>query len=86
MSERNPGYLRLEDGSTFPRPALEADEHHSPAHAVRWQGAIVLDRHDEMWLASCADAFGYLVENPTEARRKIAMIRRALAQESGDPS
>ena len=26
-----PGYLKLEDGSRFPRPALESDEHHSPA-------------------------------------------------------
>ena len=80
----NPGYLVLEDGSRFPRPALESDEYHSPAHAVAWYGTEKLDRPDEMWLASCADAFGYLVTNPTLARKKIAMIRRALAQGPGD--
>ena len=83
MSERSPGMLVLEDGSRFPRPALESDEHHSPAHAVRWYGAEALDGEDQWWLVACADAFGDLIENPTEARRKIAMIRRAIAQESG---
>lgn len=80
----NPGYLVLEDGSRFPRPALESDEHHSPAHAVAWYGTEKMSRADGMWLAACADAFGYLVTNPTIARKKIAMIRRAL--ESADPS
>ena len=35
-----PQYLVLEDGSMFPRPALESDEHHSPAHAIRWNGEV----------------------------------------------
>lgn len=81
MSE-TPGYLTLEDGSRFPRPALESDEHHSPAHAVAWYGAQSLTREQALWLASCADAFGYLVSNPEQARRKVPMIRRALARES----
>lgn len=85
MSE-TPGYLKLEDGSQFPRPALESDGHHSPAHAVAWYGTQSLTREQGLWLAACADAFGYLVTNPTLARKKIAMIRRALAQEPGDPS
>lgn len=83
MSE-TPGYLTLEDGSRFPRPALESDEHHSPAHAVAWYGAQSLTREQALWLASCADAFGYLVSNPEQARRKVPMIRRALARESAD--
>lgn len=78
----NPGYLMLEDGSRFPRPALESDEHHSPTHAVAWYGTEKMDRPDGLWLAACAEAFGYLVTNPTLARKKIAMIRRALAHES----
>lgn len=83
MSE-TPGYLKLEDGSQFPRPALESDGHHSPAHAVAWYGGKALDREQELWLAACADAFAYLVTNPTLARKKIAMIRRALTQRSGE--
>ncbi len=74
-----PSYLHLEDGSTFPRPALDADEHHSPAHAIKWNGGGTLSREQETWLASCADAYGYLITNPEIARRKIPMIRRALA-------
>lgn len=77
-----PQYLVLEDGSMFPCPALESDEHHSPAHAIRWNGEV--SRSEGLWLAACADAFAYLVANPDAARRKIPMIRRAL--ESGDPS
>lgn len=77
----NPGYLVLEDGSRFPRPALESDEHYSPAHAAAWYGTEKMSREDGMWLANCADAFGYLVTNPTIARKKIAMIRRALESE-----
>ena len=74
----SPGHLHLEDGSTFPRPAMESDEHHSPANAIVWYGGARLSREQEVWLASCADAFGYLVMNPEIARRKIPMIRRAL--------
>lgn len=80
----NPGYLTLEDGSRFPRPALESDEYHSPAHAVACYGTEKMDRPDGMWLAACAEAFGYLVTNPTLARKKIAMIRRALAHQSSE--
>lgn len=74
----SPGWLELEDGSRFPRPSLESDETHSPANTVAWYGAQSLTREQAMWLASCADAFGYLVTNPTLARKKIAMIRRAI--------
>lgn len=70
-------YLTLEDGSYFPRPAMDSDEHHSPAHAIRWNGEV--SREDGLWLAACADAFTYLVANPEIARRKIPMIRRAMA-------
>lgn len=77
----NPGYLVLEDDSRFPRPALDFDEHHSPAHRVAWYGVESLNQEQAMWLAACADAFGCLVENPTLARKKIAMIRRALESE-----
>lgn len=80
MSEY-PGYLVLEDGSRFPRPSLEADDHYSPAHTVAWYGAQALTREQAMWLASCADAFAYLVCNPTIARYKLPMIRRAILKE-----
>jgi len=76
-----PGYLLLEDGSTFPRPAMESDEHHSPAHALNWYGAESLTREQGVWLASAADAYGYLIANPEIARKKIPMIRRALKNE-----
>lgn len=75
-----PRYLTLEDGSFFPRPAMDSDEHHSPAHAIRWHGEV--SRNEGLWLAACADAFAYLVANPEAARRKVPMIRRALARES----
>lgn len=80
----HPGYLILEDGSRFPRPALESDDRHSPANAVAWYGHEKLSRGQALWLADCADAFGYLVCNPEVARRKIPMIRRALAKQSAE--
>lgn len=73
-----PGYLQLSDGSTFPRPAMDGDEYHSPANAIKWQGGASLSRPQEVWLASCADAFAYLIANPTIARKKIPLIREAL--------
>lgn len=79
MSEpETPGWLHLEDGSTFPRPPLGSDEYSSPAHKVAWQGHENPTREEAMWLASIADSYSYLVANPGIARKKIPMIRRAL--------
>lgn len=75
----SPGYLTLEDGSRFPRPALDSDEHHSPAHTLIHRGVEHLTREDIMWLAACADAYGYLTTTPAAGRTKLSMIRRALS-------
>lgn len=74
----SPGYVVLEDGSHFPVPALETDEYYSPQHQVSWYGVESLNRERANWLASVADAYGYLVCNPSIARKKIPMIRRAM--------
>ena len=76
-----PAWLHLEDGSTFPRPAMESDLYRSPANVVAWQGHENLTRSESVWLASIADAYAYLIGNPEIARKKIPMIRRALAKE-----
>ena len=77
-------YLKLADGTVFPRPPLESDDQHSAAWAaVHAPGSLT--REDMLWLASVADAYAYLVENPTYARSKIPMIRRALYAGSPEP-
>lgn len=70
-------YLKLADGTVFPRPPLESDDQHSAAWAAVYAPGS-LTREDMLWLASVAHAYTYLVENPTYARGKIPMIRRAL--------
>lgn len=82
MSEnQGPRWLNLEDGSRFPRPILESDDYYGPAHMVIHKGAQALTREEAIWLASCASAFEYLVDNPSIARYKLPMIRRALMAE-----
>lgn len=75
-----PAYLALEDGSQFPRPPLGNDEHYSPAHQIMWRGHETLTRSQAIWLASVADAYSYLICNPTIAKTKIPMTRRALTK------
>lgn len=84
LMPETPKWLHLEDGSTFPRPAMQNDEHYSPAHKVAWQGHENLTRSEALWLASIADSYAYLIGNPEIARKKIPMIRRALAKEVPD--
>lgn len=79
-----PVWLHLEDGSTFPRPALANDDFYSPAHKVAWHGHEKLTRGEALWLASIADAYAYLIGNPSIARKKLPMIRRAIEKERSD--
>lgn len=74
-----PAWLRLPDGSTWPRPALESDEYSGPAWRARY-APDNLTRGDLLYLASVADAYGALIDTPAHAR-KLLVIRQALRDE-----
>ena len=67
------------DGTTWPRPALERDEHNSPAwRAVHAPGSLTLG--DLRYLASVADAYWHLVTEPSAAKY-LPKLRALLRQE-----
>lgn len=76
---KTPAWLRLPDGSTWPRPALEADEHTGPAWRARY-APDNLTRGDLLYLASVTDAYGALIDTPAHARN-LPVIRQALRDE-----
>jgi hypothetical protein len=80
-------WLRLGDGSTWPRPALESD----PGVSVEWKlrhtpGALT--REDRMFAASVLHAYNYLLCDMTQKRRNTICreIRQQLEQENHDPT
>lgn len=74
-----PAWIRLDDRTTWPRPALESDEHYGPAHtALHFPGDLT--RGDLMYLASVAQAYGHLVATPSAAKA-LPTLRRALREE-----
>lgn len=78
--------IKLPDGSSWPRPAMETDETYGPAWTARY-APHAIDREDLLYLAAVADAYGHLVSTPSAARA-LPQLRRALradATQSGDP-
>ena len=67
------------DGTTWPRPALERDEHFGPAwRAVHAPNSVT--QGDLMYLASVADAYEALVTEPSAAKY-LPKIRALLRRE-----
>lgn len=79
-----PAWIRLEGGSTWPRPALERDEHYGPAHRATYSPDL-LTRADLTYLASVANAYGHLLTEPSAAKA-LPALRRALRDEPTTPT
>lgn len=77
-------WIRLSDGTMWPRPALERDEQFGVAWTLT-HGAPT--RSDLIHAASIVNAYGYLLTMMTAERRALVVreIRASLAAE-GDPS
>ena len=73
-----PAWLKVENGTTWPRPSLESDEHFGPAHRATYS-PDALTRGDLLYLASVAYAYGHLVTEPSAAKQ-LPAVRRALAE------
>ena len=74
-----PAWLHPGGDTTWPRPALESDEHFGPAWRARHApGSLTLG--DLMYLASVADAYEALVTEPSAAKY-LPKIRALLRQE-----
>ncbi len=73
----------VSDGSSWPRPAMESDDRHSPAWRARY-AEDTLSRSDLLTLASIADAYGYLIAESTREKRDLVCrdIRASLLGES----
>jgi len=63
-----PRYLRLPDGSSWPRPDLETDDHVGISWKLRYAPAQ-LTNEDHLFLASIVDAYGHLLVETTAKRR-----------------
>ena len=67
------------DGTTWPRPALERDEHNGPAwRALHAPNSVT--QGDLAYLASVADAYWHLVTEPSAAKY-LPKLRALLRQE-----
>lgn len=65
---RPPLRIKLSDGSSWPRPAMEFDEYYGVGHKARYNPEAIT-REDLLQLAAIADAYGYLLIETTRARR-----------------
>ena len=73
-----PTRLKLPDGSSWPRPALESDEVSGIGWRCRYQPDSIT-RSDLLTLAGIADAYGHLVVESTQKRRDY-VCREVRAQ------
>lgn len=75
--------IKVSDGSTWPRPALESDERHGVGHTLRYGTPT---REDLMEAAAICDAYGHLVAESTQAKRDLVCreIRAALNSEGNE--
>ena len=73
--------IKLSDGSSWPRPALETDEHYGVGHTLRYASDVT--RQDLMAAAAICDAYGILVAESTQRQRDFVCreIRAALKSE-----
>jgi len=73
-------HIRFDDGSSWPRPALESDEEYGIGHRLRY--ARELTSSERMEAASVIAAYGYLIVEMTQERRNkvCAQIKSSLAE------
>lgn len=76
--------IKLSDGSSWPRPALETDVAYGIGHRLRYTPVENLRRGDLMEAASIIDAYSYIVAESTKAKRDLVCreIRAALGEEA----
>lgn len=75
--------LALPEGSNWPRPAMERDEHYGIGHRLRYASEITMG--DRLIAASIIDAYGYLIFMPRRRRETVIReIRNALEREIAD--
>lgn len=76
--------IAISDGSTWPRPAMEADENYGVGNRLRY--ARDLTQAERMEAASIIDAYGYLTVESTGKKLALVVreIRAALKRESQD--
>ena len=72
--------ILIGDGSSWPRPAMEADEDYGIGHKLRY--SATLTKSDRLVAASIIDAYGYLVAESTRAKRDLVCreIRAAMRE------
>lgn len=75
--------IEISDGSSWPRPALEADAEYGIGHKLRYKPMDKITREDLLQAASVIDAYGYLIAESTQAQRDIVCreVRAALKAE-----
>ena len=73
--------IKISDGSSFPRPALESDEDYGIGHKLRYGTPT---SSDLLVAASVIDAYGYLVVSSTrETRDRVCREIRAALRDTG---
>lgn len=76
----SPRYLRLPDGTVWPRPSMETDEDLGPAWRLTY-APDAITRVEQIHAAAMIEAYGTLIDTP-DAARKLPAIRRALRNET----
>ena len=73
--------IKVSDGSSWPRPALESDEHSGVGWVLRYGKPT---RADLRKAAAIIDAYGYLVAESTREKRDLVCreVRAALLSTS----
>lgn len=76
--------VKVSDGSVWPRPALESDEHYGVGHRLRYTPVEDISRGDLLEAAAIVSAYEYLVGVSTQAKRDLVCreVRAALKKES----
>ena len=74
--------IKLSDGSSWPRPALESDDSHGLYWKLRRMPYEGLSQEDLTEAAEIVAAYGYLVAESTRAKRDLVCreIRQALRE------
>ena len=73
--------IKLSDGSSWPRPAMESDDSYGVGHVLRYGNP---SRSDLLLAASVIEAYGILVAESSRLRRDFVCreIRAALSKEA----
>ncbi|WKW86358.1 hypothetical protein SEA_BUDSKI_81 [Gordonia phage Budski] len=75
--------IKLSDGSSWPRPALESDDEYGVGHRLRYLPQDKLTREDLLLAATICDSYGYMVVELTQ-RRRNAVCSEIQQQLRGD--